>query len=311
MSILTRYLMRAHLGPFLFAFAALTGVILINTLARRLADLAGKGLPVRVILEFFVLALPATLALTFPMAVLVAVLYTFSNLTAENEITALKASGIDLRRLLAPLLLAAGIIATGMVWFNDRVLPESNHRWSQLLIDISRKTPTFLLQEQTLNRIAPQTGGKIFYLRAARIEPGTNRMWDVQIFDVSNPGVLQSVFADSGRASFSASGEDMILQLYNGHTRESSTADPASFRRVYFQRQVMGVPGIANQLTRGDRPDNFRGDREMTIAMLQAAIDTLRTQRRQERAQVRQTALADLQLTLGRPLSGDQAQLPF
>ena len=55
-------------------------------------------------------------------------------------------------------------------------------------MDISRKTPTFLLEEQTLNRIAPQSGGKVYYLRAARIEPGTNRMWDVQIFDVSDPG---------------------------------------------------------------------------------------------------------------------------
>ncbi|HLM69293.1 MAG TPA: LptF/LptG family permease, partial [Longimicrobium sp.] len=93
-------MLRAHLGPLVFAFVALTGVVLINTLAKRLAELAGKGLPVDVILEFFVLALPAAVALTFPMAVLVAVLYTFSTFTAENEIMALKASGVDLRRLL-------------------------------------------------------------------------------------------------------------------------------------------------------------------------------------------------------------------
>ncbi|MBD0321743.1 MAG: LptF/LptG family permease, partial [Gemmatimonadetes bacterium] len=58
MRILTRYLLRAHLGPFLFAFSALTGVVLINVLAKRLAELAGKGLPIGVILDFFVLALP-------------------------------------------------------------------------------------------------------------------------------------------------------------------------------------------------------------------------------------------------------------
>src|SRR5690349_12140676 len=106
MNILTRYLLRAHLGPFLFSFIALTGVILINTLVRRLADLAGKGLPGGVIFRFFYLALPATVALTFPMAVLVSVLYTFSQLTAENEVTALKASGVNLKRLLVPLLVA-------------------------------------------------------------------------------------------------------------------------------------------------------------------------------------------------------------
>lgn len=298
MKILTRYLIRAHLGPFLFAFFALTGVILINTLARRLADLAGKGLPPRVIAEFFVLALPATLALTFPMAVLVAVLYTFSNLTAENEITALKASGVDLRRLLAPLLVLATLLTVVMIWFNDRVLPESNHRWSQLIVDIGRKTPTFLLEEQTLNRVAPQSGGKVYYLRAARIEPGTNRMWDVQIFDVSDPGTLHTVFADSGRASFSGNGTDMVLQLFDGHTREVAAGEPENFRRVYFKKQIFGIPDIGNQLQRNDRPDGFRGDREMTIGMLRAQIDTISRQRADEAKNLRQAALADLEFAL-------------
>ena len=298
MKILTRYLIRAHLGPFLFSFFALTGVILINTLARRLADLAGKGLPPRVIAEFFVLALPATLALTFPMAVLVAVLFTFSTLAAENEITALKASGVDMRRLLAPLLVLATVLTGVMIWFNDRVLPESNHRWSQLIVDIGRKTPTFLLEEQSLNRIAPQNGGKVYYMRAARIEPGTNRMWDVQIFDVSDPGTLHTVFADSGRASFSGNGTDMLLQLFDGHTREVSAGDPQNFRRVYFQKQIFGIPGIGNQLQRNDRPDGFRGDREMTIGMLQAQIDTISRQRREEAANLRQSAMADLEFAL-------------
>ncbi|HEX6039791.1 LptF/LptG family permease [Longimicrobium sp.] len=298
MRILTRYLIRAHLGPFLFSFFALTGVILINTLARRLADLAGKGLPPRVIAEFFILALPATLALTFPMAVLAAVLYTFSTLTAENEITALKASGVDLRRLLAPILVLATLLTVVMIWFNDRVLPESNHRWSQLIVDIGRKTPTFLLEEQTLNRVAPQSGGKVYYLRAARIEPGTNRMWDVQIFDVSDPGTLHTVFADSGRASFSGNGNDMVLQLFDGHTREVSASEPQTFRRVYFKKQIFGIPDIGNQLQRNDRPDGFRGDREMTIGMLKAQIDTISRQRADEAKNLRQAALADLEFAL-------------
>ena len=95
------------------------------------------------------------------------------------------------------------------------------------------------------------------------------------MFDVSNPATLHTVFADSGRAAFSSNGTDMILQLYDGHTREVSSAEPATFRRVYFQRQVFGVPDVGNQLQRNDRPDGYRGDREMTLGMLQAQIDTL------------------------------------
>ena len=98
MRILTRYLLRAHFGPFIFSLSVLTGLLLINTVARRFQDLAGKGLPLSIITEVFVLSIPYTLALTLPMSVLVAVLYVFSQLTADNEITALKASGVSLVR---------------------------------------------------------------------------------------------------------------------------------------------------------------------------------------------------------------------
>jgi lipopolysaccharide export system permease protein len=120
MRILTRYLLRAHIGPFLFALLALTGILFVNTLARRFQDLAGKGLPIRVVLEVFMYSMPHILALTLPMAVLVSVLYAFAQLAADNEITALKASGTNLIRIIMPLVAVAFLFAGGMVWFNDR-----------------------------------------------------------------------------------------------------------------------------------------------------------------------------------------------
>src|SRR5690606_21721949 len=103
MRILTRYLLRSHAGPFMFALITLTAILFVNTIARRFEDLAGKGLPVTVILEVFMLSLPHILALTLPMAVLVAVLYAFAQLAADNEITALKAGGVNLIRMIMPL----------------------------------------------------------------------------------------------------------------------------------------------------------------------------------------------------------------
>ncbi|HSL71878.1 MAG TPA: LptF/LptG family permease, partial [Longimicrobiales bacterium] len=123
MRILTRYFLRSHLGPFFFSLTVLTSLLFVNTVARRFEELAGKGLPTSVIFEVFVFSLPHILALTLPMAVLVAVLYAFSQLTAENEITALKANGVSLRRLLVPLVVAGTLLAGFMVWFNDSVLP--------------------------------------------------------------------------------------------------------------------------------------------------------------------------------------------
>ena len=72
MKIITRYVLREHLGPLVFALTALTSLLMLQFVARQLGNLVGKGLPWRVIGEFFVLSLPFTVAMTLPMAVLVA-----------------------------------------------------------------------------------------------------------------------------------------------------------------------------------------------------------------------------------------------
>ncbi|MDP9348717.1 MAG: LptF/LptG family permease [Gemmatimonadota bacterium] len=305
MRILTRYLLRAHIGPFLFAFAALTGIITINMMARRLADLAGKGLATDVVLEFFVLSLPATVALTFPMAVLVSILYTFSNLASDNELTALKASGIDLKRLLLPVIVVAAMIAGGMVWFNDRVLPEANHRWSQLIMDIGRKSPLFAVQEQMLNRI-PTADGRAFYLRASRIDATTNRMRDVVIYDVSQPRVSRTVYADSGVMAFNEKRTDLLLTLFDGHLREVSMDRPDEFQRLDFARQMRRIPGVANEFqTDGTSSGAWRGDREMTVAMMEARIDTLRKSLREAQEEAYRAARADVDRVAGVPAKAD------
>lgn len=299
MKILTRYLLRAHLGPFLFAFAALTGVIWINTIARYMADLAGKGLPADVLLEFFLLSLPSNIALTIPMAVLVAVLYTFSQLTAENEITALKASGVDLRRLLLPLLVATAGIAAGMAWFNGRVLPEANHRWAQLIVDVGRKTPLLALREQTVNDIQGGDGRSHLYLRADRIDPASSRLQDVVIYDVSDPGLRRTIYADSGSMAFNPSRTDLFLTLWDGHLREVDFDEPEVFQRLAFREQLIRVPGVGNELELQEGEGGYRDDRGMTSGMLRERIDTLRADLAEERRAAAEVALTDLNRSLG------------
>jgi lipopolysaccharide export system permease protein len=277
MKVLTRYLLRAHVGPFLFAFVALTGVILINTLAKSMAELAGKGLPLGVVFEFFVLSLPANIALTLPMSMLVAVLYTFSTLASENEITALKASGIDLKRMVLPLLVTAALIAGGMIWFNDRVLPEANYRWRMLMVDVAQTSPLLALQEQVINPIQTSDGLSRYYLQAGRIEATTGRMQDVSIYDVSAQHMSRTIYADSGRMGTTGDGTDLVLTLYDGHMREADFNEPLAFQQVVFERQVMRMKGVSQRLERSTE-SSYRTDRDMNVAMMQARIDTLRTE---------------------------------
>src|SRR5216110_3361237 len=82
---ISRYLLRQHVAPLGFALAALTSLMLIQQVAKQLSSLLGKGLPAAVIAEVFVLSLPFIVAVTLPMAVLVAVLHVFTRLAGDNE----------------------------------------------------------------------------------------------------------------------------------------------------------------------------------------------------------------------------------
>ena len=94
LKITTRYILKEHVGPLVFALSALTSLMLLNYVAKKFGDLVGKGLHWSVIVEFFALSIPFTVAMTLPMAILVATLHAFSRLASENEITAYKASGV-------------------------------------------------------------------------------------------------------------------------------------------------------------------------------------------------------------------------
>ncbi len=272
MRILTRYILRAHLGPFFFALTALTSILLVNTIARQLESLAGKGLPTSVFIQVFVLSMPHVVALTVPMAVLVAVLYTFSQLSAENEVTALKASGVNMHRLMLPVLVASAVLAAGMVKFYDRVLPDTNHRLSNLYIDVARKAPTLRLQEQVINEITTQDMRSKYYLQAGTIDAATGRMRDVVIYDMSDPGKARTIYADSGRMAFNRERTDLFLDLHTGWVNEGGVMNPERFDRTFFHDYRLRVQGVGNQLEHSQ--DSFRGDREMTIAMLESNIRT-------------------------------------
>ena len=84
MGVLSRYLVRAHMGPFLFSLSTITGLIFLNAVAQRIDSLVGKGLSWTVIVEFLVLCLPRNVALSIPIAMLVAVLYAFWELTTHD-----------------------------------------------------------------------------------------------------------------------------------------------------------------------------------------------------------------------------------
>jgi lipopolysaccharide export system permease protein len=265
--ILNRYVLREHAGPLTFALAALTSLLLLNYIAKNIGQLVGKGLPWTVITEFILLSLPLTVALTVPMAVLIAVLYAFSRLASENEITALKASGVSVGRVLIPVVIASCGVMFLMVAFNDQILPRSNHRLRTLQSDIARKKPTFALRARVINEVSP---GKLF-LAAAHIDPATNRLREVTIYDLGDPTRDRTIYADSGLMALSPVSGELELTLFDGSMNEVQKATPGELQRMFYRVDLIRVKGVGDQLTRSTN-DDFKSDREMTICELQSNV---------------------------------------
>jgi lipopolysaccharide export system permease protein len=281
--ILSRYILRQHIPPLGYALAALTFAMLINQIAKQFGNFVGKGLSWQVVFEVFVLSLPFIIAMTLPMAVLVAVLYAFSHLAADNEVTAMKASGISVGRMLAPVIGGAALMGLVALLWNDQVLPRSNHRLRTLLVDIQKKKPTFQLKEQVINEVV---AGQ-FFLRATRIDAAANTLNDVTIYDLQDPERRRIIMADSGRMAYTPGGTDLYLTLLVGEVQEVKRDDPASFNRTFYEINRIKVANVSNEFEQTEH-DTYRGDREMTICAMEQVV----AQARRDTERIRREALA-------------------
>jgi lipopolysaccharide export system permease protein len=292
--LLFRYILRQLALPFLFGLLALTGIMLLNVIGRKFGALVGKGLPWSVIGEVFLLSLPFILAMTLPLAVLVATLYAFSQLTSDNEITAMRAGGVSTLGLLRPVLLFAAVMAVATFLFVDQVLPRGNVRLRNLYFDIGRKKPTFSLSEQVINEIPPST----FRLRASRIEPGSGRLRSVSIYDLGQADRRRIIYADSGVMGYGPDGRDLVLRLWHGSIQQVNAKDPAAFLHTAFELQEIRVGNVFDELERSSTRLE-RGDREMNTCELLGVVDSARWEAGTATAERDRLTRDDLHILLG------------
>jgi lipopolysaccharide export system permease protein len=294
--LLSRYLLRQLAAPFLFALTALTSLMLLSQIAKKFGSLVGKGLPWTVIGEVFALSVPFIVAMTLPMAVLLAVLYAFSHLAADNELTAMRASGVSVYQTLVPVLAWGVFMSAFNFAFVDQILPRSNARLRNLLIDIGRKKPTFELQEQVINEVPPSQ----YFLRANRIDASTGRLREVTIYDVGGDASRRIIYADSGLMAYAEGQTDLSLRLYDGSIHQYRPVDPTGFQLTYFKVNDIRVKNVFDELER-NTSEAVRGDREMsTCEMLDVIREADREQIETQRSR-RDLLVGDLRILLALP----------
>lgn len=268
--ILYRYILARHAGPFLFALFTLLFIFLLQFLMRFIDELLGKGLGAWVIGELIALNLAWMVVLAVPMAVLVAALMAFGGLAASNEITAMRASGVSLYRMMAPVVIASIFLAFLLVEFNNDVLPDANHRAKTLMIDIRRKKPTLTLAPGLFSR---DIAGYSILVRRTFEE--SNDLEGVTIYDYSDPSRHVVITAERGVVSFTPDYRKLIMDLSNGEIHELSFTEQQLYRRIRYgkHRIIMGAEGF--EFERSGEGTFSRGDRELSAGFMQAYVDSL------------------------------------
>lgn len=268
MKILYRYIFKEHVGPFFFGLAVIMFVLVMDFILEVLNLIIGKGLNAFIILQVFVLNLAWMLALAVPMAVLVATLMAFGRLSQDNEITALRSSGVSLYRLISPPLVASIFLSLGMMFFNDRALPELNHKARLLMTDIHQKRPTWNLKENVFINEIPG-----YHILIKKIDPHSSDVEGVTIYEVENRRFPRTIIAEKGKVEFTPDGNTLIFQLFNGEIHEADEESPERYRRVNFDKQIIYMHDVGNKLVRTQ--SDYRTDREKTSAQMMDEIRKL------------------------------------
>ncbi len=196
MTILDRYLVRALGGPFLFGLAAFTLLFVAGELLNIARLVSEEHASLLAAAKYFIYSLPGTLVLTFPMSMLVAVLLAMSNLSGDSEITAMRAGGISLYRIAAPMV-AVGLLASLVgLWFQELVVPTAGAKAEEILRREIQSGGTEILTDEVVTSILPNGDQQL--TMAEGFNPKTNELQNTTIEVLRKTTPLSLLFAPRG-----------------------------------------------------------------------------------------------------------------
>ena len=248
--IINRYIIKELTIPFLSSLFILIFVLLSNFILKNMDKFLGKGLSLGTVLKFLVYNSAWIVSLAIPMSILIATLMAFGRLSSDNEITAFKASGISMNKLLLPAMIFGLIVFSLITPFNLWVLPEMNHNVRKISHEISRNRPDIEFNEQLLNTFSD----KIIYV-GKRLN--THSFDNVVIFDKAQKDHT-TIMAEKG--NFKSFQDGIVINLQNGSIHEELANN--EYRKTYFDIYKIAIPfdqlefNLSNNLIRQERELN-------------------------------------------------------
>ena len=246
--IIDRYLLRSHFMFVVIGLAVAATLFVVVDLAKTLDRFLRIKPPIGYILEHFAYRLPAWLHDGLPIVMLVATIFLFLTLTRDQELTALKAAGVSLYRLSAPIIAFGVLVAVLAGLFQELVLPQLNQRGDEVdRVKIRGQLPQHM---QLRSRLWLRGTENRFY-RVELLAPGTSDLYGVTILDLG-PDFRMRSRLDARRAHW---------------TGEAWELKDGAFREADGQGRVESVPFAITALNLDERIEDFTQIQKTVSAM--------------------------------------------
>ena len=272
-----KFLVKSFIGPFIAILLVVVFILMMQFLWLYIDELVGRGLGLSVILEFLFWGVCSqALPLALPLSTLLASMMTLGQMGENSELIAMKASGISLVRLMAPLMICSAVISVLAFFTVNDLSPYATNQIYTLRDDIGKTKSEIKIPEGTF-----YDGIEGYILRIGDRNEKTGMMYKVMVYDhTRNRGNTSVTIADSGVMKMSKAKDYLTFNLFNGYNYQETNTKKyrdttLALRKIHFSAQEMIIPLSNYAFQKSDSARFSDQVRSMDMAHLIMGRDSL------------------------------------
>ena len=276
MKKLDQFILKSFIGPFVAILLVVIFILMMQFLWLYIDELVGKGLSFKVILEFLGWGSITLIPLSLPLATLLASMMTLGTLGENNELLAIKAAGISLKRVLVPLICASAVISVGAFFISNDLIPVAYNKIFTLRDDIGRTKEEIKIPTGTF-----YDGIDGYVLRVDSRNDDTGMMYGVMVYNhTGKKGNTSLTLADSAMMKMTEDKKALTFTLFSGGNYEETNTrkfrdTTLQLQKIDFQKQSLVIP-LENYAFQKSEDTRFDDEvKSMNLKQLEHSQDSI------------------------------------
>ena len=276
MKKLDQFILKSFIGPFVAILLVVIFILMMQFLWLYIDELVGKGLSFKVILEFLGWGSITLIPLSLPLATLLASMMTLGTLGENNELLAIKAAGISLKRVLVPLICASAVISVGAFFISNDLIPVAYNKIFTLRDDIGRTKEEIKIPTGTF-----YDGIDGYVLRVNSRNDDTGMMYGVMVYNhTGKKGNTSLTLADSAMMKMTEDKKALTFTLFSGGNYEETNTrkfrdTTLQLQKIDFQKQSLVIP-LENYAFQKSEDTRFDDEvKSMNLKQLEHSQDSI------------------------------------